>query len=98
MPPVLNYPAHGRGTLSELPPPVSDRALTRLLGPARARLLTLLAEPATTTELARRLEITPGAVSQHLSVLYDAGLLHRARRGRGVQYARTSLAEDLLRR
>ncbi|WHM35888.1 DUF5937 family protein [Streptomyces sp. BPTC-684] len=98
LPPVLNYPAHGRGTLSEMPPPVNDRALVRLLGPARARLLTLLAEPATTTELARRLEITPGAVSQHLSVLYDAGLLHRARRGRGVQYARTSLAEDLLRR
>ncbi|MFD9563896.1 hypothetical protein [Streptomyces sp. NPDC059994] len=41
-----------------MPPPVNDRALVRLLGPARARLLTLLAEPATTTELARRLEIT----------------------------------------
>ncbi|MEU1071747.1 MULTISPECIES: helix-turn-helix domain-containing protein [unclassified Streptomyces] len=97
LPPVLNYPAHGRGTLGEAPPPVSDRALVRLLGPARARLLTLLAEPATTTELARRLEVTPGAVSQHLSVLYDAGLLHRARRGRGVEYARTALGDELLR-
>ncbi|OAR22829.1 hypothetical protein A8W25_24985 [Streptomyces sp. ERV7] len=95
--PVLNYPAHGRGRLAETPPPVSDRAVVRLLGPARARLLTLLADPATTTELARRLDVTPGAVSQHLSVLYDAGLLHRSRRGRGVEYARTALGNELLR-
>ncbi|MFD9796191.1 DUF5937 family protein [Streptomyces sp. NPDC059070] len=98
LPPVLNYPAHGRGTLGETAPPVTDRALVRLLGAARARLLALLAEPATTTELARRLGVTPGAVSQHLSVLYDAGLLSRARRGRGVEYARTGLAEQLFRR
>ncbi|MFJ9870005.1 helix-turn-helix domain-containing protein [Streptomyces sp. NPDC101165] len=96
-PPVLIYPARGRATLSEAPPPVTDRALTRLLGRPRARLLSLLAEPASTTELAHRLNVTPGAVSQHLAVLYDAGLLSRTRSGRTVRYARTALGDELCR-
>ncbi|MCW7942548.1 hypothetical protein AAW14_10930 [Streptomyces hygroscopicus] len=96
-PPVLIYPARGRATLSEEPPPVTDDALARLLGRPRARLLVLLAEPASTTELARRLDVTPGAVSQHLAVLYDAGLLSRTRSGRTVRYARTALGDELCR-
>ncbi|ELS57476.1 helix-turn-helix domain-containing protein [Streptomyces viridochromogenes] len=94
-PPVLTYPARGAATLSETPPPVTDQALVRLLGRPRARLLLLLAEPASTTELAHRLDVTPGAVSQHLAVLYDAGLLSRTRTGRIVRYARTRLGDDL---
>ncbi|MET8771836.1 helix-turn-helix domain-containing protein [Streptomyces sp. NPDC004658] len=96
-PPVLMYPARGRATLSEEPPPVNDDALVRLLGRPRARLLLLLAEPASTTELAHRLGVTPGAVSQHLAVLYDAGLLTRTRSGRIVRYARTALGDALCR-
>ena len=96
-PPTLMYPAYGRATLSETPPPVTDTALARLLGRPRARLLLLLAQPASTTELAHRLEVTPGAVSQHLAVLYDAGLLSRTRSGRIVRYARTSLGDELCR-
>lgn len=96
-PPVLMYPARGRATLSEEPPPVTDDALTRLLGRPRARLLLLLGEPASTTELAHRLAVTPGAVSQHLAILYDAGLLSRTRNGRVVRYARTRLGDDLCR-
>lgn len=94
-PPVLTYPARGAATLSEAPPPVTGQALVRLLGRPRARLLLLLAEPASTTELAHRLGVTPGAVSQHLAVLYDAGLLSRTRTGRIVRYARTPLGDDL---
>lgn len=96
-PPVLVYPARGRATLSEQPPPVTDDALVRLLGRPRARLLLLLAEPASTTELAHRLGVTPGAVSQHLAVLYDAGLLSRTRTGRVVRYSRTPLGAALCR-
>ncbi|GAA3213687.1 DUF5937 family protein [Streptomyces thermocoprophilus] len=96
-PPVMMYPARGRGTLSEEPPPVTGEALVRLLGRPRARLLLLLAEPASTTELAHRLGVTPGAVSQHLTVLYDAGLLTRTRSGRIVRYARTALGDGLCR-
>ncbi|MBO1335481.1 DUF5937 family protein [Streptomyces sp. VRA16 Mangrove soil] len=95
LPPLLSYPARGRATISETPPPASDASLTRLLGAARARLLRLLAEPASTTELAHRLDVTPGAVSQHLSILYDAGLLTRTRSGRSVRYARSALGERL---
>ncbi|MFJ9737778.1 ArsR family transcriptional regulator [Streptomyces sp. NPDC101166] len=96
-PPVLIYPARGRATLAEQPAPVVGQALVRLLGRARARLLLLLAEPASTTELAHRLEVTPGAVSQHLAILHDAGLLTRTRSGRTVRYARTPLGDDLCR-
>ncbi|MEV7688912.1 helix-turn-helix domain-containing protein [Streptomyces bungoensis] len=96
-PPMLVYPARGRAVLSEAPPPVTDRALVRLLGRPRARLLSLLAEPASTTELAHRLDVTPGAVSQHLAVLYDAGLLTRTRSGRTVRYRRTALGDGLCR-
>jgi DNA-binding transcriptional ArsR family regulator len=95
LPPLLVYPARGRATISETPPPVSGEALSRLLGPARARILRLLEEPASTTELAHRLAVTPGAVSQHLSILYDAGLLQRARSGRSVRYVRSELGERL---
>ncbi|MGY0491057.1 DUF5937 family protein [Streptomyces sp. WG-D5] len=95
LPPLLSYPARGRATISETPPPASGEALTRLLGAARARLLHLLAEPASTTELAHRLAVTPGAVSQHLSILYDAGLLLRTRSGRSVRYVRSELGERL---
>jgi DNA-binding transcriptional ArsR family regulator len=42
---------------------------------ARCRLLAALAEPATTTDLARALDVTPGAVFQHLGVLRAAGLV-----------------------
>lgn len=97
LPPVLHYPARGRATLSEEPPPVTDQALIRLLGRPRARLLLLLTEPASTTELAHRLDVTPGAVSQHLAILYDAGLLTRTRSGRMVHYTRTRLGDDLCR-
>ncbi|MGH4032180.1 ArsR family transcriptional regulator [Actinomycetota bacterium Odt1-20B] len=79
------------------PVPVSGHALDRLLGAPRARLLLLLAEPASTTELAHRLGVTPGAVSQHLAVLYDAGLLSRVRAGRSVRYGRTGLGDELCR-
>ncbi|MET8564376.1 winged helix-turn-helix domain-containing protein [Streptomyces flaveolus] len=69
----------------------------RLLGRPRVRLLLLLAEPASTTEPAHRLDVTPGAVSRHLAVLYGAGLLIRTRSGRVVRYARTALGDALCR-
>ncbi|MER6733999.1 ArsR/SmtB family transcription factor [Streptomyces puniciscabiei] len=97
--PVINYPARGRATMGEnLDPPCAGPALERLLGAARARLLALLDEPASTTELARRLGVTPGAVSQHLGVLHDAGLLVRTRHGRSVLYGRSALGDELRRR
>ncbi|MGH3398924.1 MAG: ArsR/SmtB family transcription factor, partial [Streptosporangiaceae bacterium] len=66
-----------------------------LLGPPRARLLALLDQPASTTELACRLGVTPSAVSQHLRVLAAAGLVSRARAGRVVLYRQTETGARL---
>ncbi|MFG1805126.1 ArsR/SmtB family transcription factor [Streptomyces sp. NPDC049040] len=94
--PVITYPARGLATMVEnLCPPAPGPALRRLLGAPRARLLLLLDEPSSTTELARRLGVTPGAVSQHLRVLHDGRLVNRARHGRMVLYARSALGDAL---
>jgi DNA-binding transcriptional ArsR family regulator len=68
-----------------------------VLGSTRARLLAELEEPATTTQLARRLGVTAPGVSQHLQRLRSAGLITGARAGREVRYARTPLAAKLVR-
>ncbi|GII77146.1 transcriptional regulator [Sphaerisporangium rufum] len=96
-PPMIIYPARGRATMSETGPPRPPGTLERLLGTPRARLLVLLEHPASTTELAYRLGVTPGAVSQHLAVLRDARLVTRARHGRSVLYGRSALGDELCR-
>lgn len=94
-PPVLTYPSRGVGTLVAPAPSGGRPALVELLGKSRARLLDLLAEPQPTIELARRLRVTPSAVSQHLRVLHSTGLIARARDGRTVLYRRTPLGDQL---
>ncbi|MEV5597134.1 helix-turn-helix domain-containing protein [Streptomyces sp. NPDC052496] len=94
--PSLVYPGRGVATLwSSEVPAVDAAALVSLLGAARARLLSLLEEPLPTSELARRLRVTPSAVSQHLRVLYATGLVTRARDGRHVLYRRSALGDRL---
>ncbi|SCL66415.1 DNA-binding transcriptional regulator, ArsR family [Micromonospora citrea] len=94
--PLLAYPCRGVATLWEAPPAADATALASLLGAPRARLLHLLAEPLPTVEIARRLTVTPSAVSQHLRVLHAAGLLSRARDGRHVLYRRSPLGDRLI--
>jgi DNA-binding transcriptional ArsR family regulator len=93
--PMLAYPARGIGTLWETGAPPPPHALAALIGQTRAAMLTALAEPCSTTALARRLQVTPGAVSQHLSVLLDAGMVTRSRVGRSVLYRRTRSGDTL---
>ncbi|WP_406210249.1 ArsR family transcriptional regulator [Kitasatospora sp. NBC_01560] len=94
--PALSYPCRGVATLWS-PEPVPDSpALAALLGAPKARLLALLDEPLATVELARRLDVTPSAVSQHLRVLHATGLVARARDGRQVLYRRSPLGDQLL--
>ncbi len=92
--PMLAYPARGIATLWETGAPPSQ-ALAALIGQTRAAMLTALAEPCSTTTLARRMSVTPGAVSQHLSVLLDAGMVTRSRVGRLVLYRRTRSGDML---
>lgn len=94
-PPALTYPSRGIATLWAPPPPGPRTELASLIGAPRAQLLDMLAEPLPTVELARRLRVTPSAVSQHLKVLHATGLATRARDGRQVLYRRTSLADQL---
>lgn len=93
--PVIRYPARGVGALWESPGPPPDLAAS--LGPTRARLLELLADPMTTTELARVTGLAPGGVSDHLARLVRSGLAARHRHGRTVAYLRTARAEALVR-
>ncbi len=93
--PQISYPARGRAGMTGPRPPVAPRALEQLLGAPKARLLALLAEPASTTDLAYRLGVTPGAISQHLAVLHRTGLVTRARHGRSVLYGRSPLGDEL---
>ena len=71
-------------------------AVEALLGAPRARLLGALRSPATTSALAGRFGVTPGAVSQHLAVLYRGGLVDRQRSGRTVLYQASELGLALL--
>lgn len=94
---TLRYPARGVGALWETSRRVrSESAVERLLGVPRARLLGCLRTPATTTSLARALGVTPSAVSQHLAVLRESGLVSRQRAGRSVLYVVSELGLALL--
>jgi DNA-binding transcriptional ArsR family regulator len=93
-PPWLPYPSRGIATLWAPSLHRDSAALVRLVGRPRARLLALLSEPMPTIEVARRLQVTPSAVSQHLQVLHANGLLARTRDGRRVIYRRTPLADQ----
>jgi DNA-binding transcriptional ArsR family regulator len=94
-PPALAYPSRGIGTLWAPPPRPDPSALVDLLGRRRALLLQLLGEPLPTIEIARRLKITPSAVSQHLQVLHSTGLVTRARDRRQVLYRRSANGDQL---
>lgn len=95
-PPTVAYPARGIGTLWSPPTAPTPRPLEDLLGRPRASLLTDLTAPTSTRELARRREVSPSAISQHLATLLASGLVTRARAGRVVLYARTPLADQLI--
>ena len=58
-------------------------------------ILRELDRPAATLTLARRLGVSPGGVSAHLSVLHHAGLVTRRRDGRDVVYSRTISGDTL---
>lgn len=93
--PMIIYTARGVGNWR---PVESDRnqSLELALGEGRARVLQVLANPANTGEIARRLEISAGAASQHLSRLQQAGLVEPHRSGRRVYYRLTHRGSQLL--
>ncbi|GAA1567621.1 DUF5937 family protein [Actinomadura kijaniata] len=91
----LFYRARGVATLWESRPGPPPEALANLLGRSRAAILAALTDPATTTWLSARLDMTLGAAGDHLRTLREAGLVTRSRTGRSVLYTRTALGHAL---
>lgn len=94
--PTLVYPARGIATVWEPSTPRTPAALGQVLGRTRAQLLATLETSHTGTAIARALDITPGAVSQHIAAMRAAGLVATHRDGRHVICRRTRLGEQLL--
>lgn len=93
---VVRYPARGIATLWEERDAAAPDGLAALVGRTRAGVLALLDAPTTTSDLAERLGVTSGAISQHLAVLRGAGLVVTRRDGRAVLHLRTPRADALL--
>jgi DNA-binding transcriptional ArsR family regulator len=86
---MVTYQSRGAAVLADGPvQPAGDPAdrLAVLLGRGRASILRALTVPATTTGLATALGLAPSTVSEHLSGLQAAGVVHRRRAGRRVLY------------
>jgi DNA-binding transcriptional ArsR family regulator len=84
------------GLLAEGRPTAPD-ALRRLIGPARATLLSLLDNPMSTTQLVSVSGFALGSVGNHLKILFEARLVARRRAGRSVLYYRTPDGDRLIR-
>jgi DNA-binding transcriptional ArsR family regulator len=93
--PMVIYIARGLG-LWDQRIRENNTALELALGEGRARVLQELSQPSNTGELAQRLQISAGAVSQHLSRLNQAGLVEPQRNGRRVYYHLTDRGAQLL--
>ncbi|RSS68914.1 ArsR family transcriptional regulator [Streptomyces sp. WAC06614] len=94
-PVVLTYPA-GSGLPPAPDPALSAAALAGVLGHTRLEALHLLAEPHTTTSLARALRVSNATASSHAAALRAAGLATTTRTGRSVTHARTALGTLLM--
>ena len=93
---ALWYPPRGYGTLWDGTGRTEPTAaLAALLGPTRAAVLTLLAVPHSTGEVATALGLAAATASHHLTTLRDAGLIAGSRVGRKLEYLRTGLGEQL---
>ncbi len=92
---ALVYPARGSGALwgGEAAAPAS---LGRLIGASRARILTALDSPTTTTQLRLNTGMSLGGIGDHLAILLDHKLVSRSRSGRSVLYRRTLIGDALV--
>ncbi|GLZ33595.1 transcriptional regulator [Lentzea sp. NBRC 105346] len=90
-PPVLVYPIE-----RDLVVGAGARSLEALLGRTRAAALEVIAGGCTTTELARRLNISPASASAHATVLREAGLAVTQRHRNTVLHTASRLGFELL--
>ncbi len=93
--PALAYPARGIAELWQPARTGQSDALAQLLGRTRATLLESLAEPASTSTLARRHGLAASTVSEHLGALRAARLVTSRRHRHAVMYQQTPLGAEL---
>jgi len=95
--PAIAYGVRGFATVWADPAEgAPSPAVERLLGAGRARVAAAISTPATTTEIAHALGVSPATVSEHLRTLTDARLAGALRDGRSVVYALTDLGREVL--
>jgi DNA-binding transcriptional ArsR family regulator len=92
--PMIVYGARGVGLYNR--ETRAAQPLELALGAGRARVLQGLRNPSTTGEMAHRLGLTSGAVSQQLERLKRAGLVEPHRNGKRVYYQLTQRGEELI--
>jgi DNA-binding transcriptional ArsR family regulator len=96
----LTYQCRGAAVLEPGPEPAAagagDDRLGVLVGPRRAQMLRALTVPATTSSLAAALGLPASTVSEQLTALHAAGVLHRRRAGRRVFYGLEPAGHTLL--
>ncbi|MFB6614078.1 ArsR/SmtB family transcription factor [Streptomyces sp. NPDC085524] len=90
-PVALAYPAGPGLPPTAARPAVPADAMTAVLGRTRLEALRLLAEPHTTTSLARALRVSNATASSHAAALRTAGMATTTRTGRSVTHERTAL-------
>ncbi|MFC9893632.1 winged helix-turn-helix domain-containing protein [Nocardia sp. NPDC127579] len=73
-----------------------NEALIALLGRTRAAALQEIAEGCSTTELARRLGVSPATASEHATILREAGLIESRRHRNAMRHGVTTLGAALL--
>lgn len=93
--PMFLYTPRGAG-LWNYESPEPSKALEMTLGAGKARVLMALADPLNTGELAHKLSLTAGAVSQQLGKLHHAGLVESHRSGKNVFYRLTMRGSQLV--
>ncbi|BCJ76619.1 transcriptional regulator [Catellatospora sp. IY07-71] len=93
LPPVLVYPVdRSPGMLAAR----QTEALSALLGRSRAAILELCAAGGSTTSIAAQLSQSPSTISEHLSVLRNAGLVASDRRGNAMLHRLRPLGTAML--
>ncbi|WUI44684.1 winged helix-turn-helix domain-containing protein [Streptomyces sp. NBC_00414] len=100
LPPVVVYPiAHDLGwsQADDGKRHEAREALGTLLGRTRADVLAAVVDQGgSTSDLARRLVVSPASVSQHAAALRDSGLIVTRRCGQSVHHSATTLGSALL--
>lgn len=96
LPQVVVYPVEHDPRWLTGPSEPDGSILSRLLGETRAAVLRASLEACTTTELARRANVSLASASRHAAVLREAGLVDTRRDGGSVRHAATALGAALV--